>query len=76
MTRLVIVAALLFLTLPSISSARAECYDGLKDMLDGTLEVANSADRTDRGSEPADGHRCTLATWEKQDAPGQRFGNI
>lgn len=69
MTRLAIVAALLFSTLPFAHGAHARCYDGLKDMLDGTLEVANSENQQNQTVEPTDEHHCTLATWDAQQEP-------
>jgi len=76
MARLAIVAAFLFSTLPFAGGAHANCYDGLKNMLEGTLEVANSADQQNQTIEPADKHHCTLAAWEEQDEFGQEPGSI
>ena len=76
MSRLAIVAALLISALPFVTSAHADCYDGLKDMLEGTLKAANSADQQEQTFESADRDHCTLAAWEGLDGFGREPGSI
>lgn len=57
----VLAGASALLMLPSIDTAHADCHRDLKDMLDGTLEIANADERQFHISEQSDDGSCTLA---------------
>lgn len=58
----IIPAVVLTLLWVSPTSARTDCHYDMKDMLEGTLEIAREVETNRQGQgEPAD---CTLAGWK------------
>ncbi len=58
--------------MPSVAIAQSDCDQDMKDMLEGTLDIAK---HVDVGKTDGDSQGCTLASWEAGLSPVETVSN-
>lgn len=58
----VTIAAAILLMLSAPAMAKTDCHQDMKEMLQGTLEIARHVDRSPSDDQAPSG--CTLASWQ------------